>query len=551
MASEHVLRIKAVLDTTQLKSELTNIKNNNQIVKKQSAVAQSPSVSYIGAASGMGSSYLNTMILHQQSKMQYDFLKDIKKSLVSDPIKTTYSSKQINLQDVSKNKDYLFNNINFKTANENTRQLSNTTKEATKQVNAFSNSLKNIDRFTTFWASRELINKLLPRQQATTKPLSFLDMLGNSVGSGMDLGATAFMFSKNAPLAFGMAALGVGTSIYGDIKQNRKIQEEKEQELQRSYNEFVKKAEFDDATKEAIDIYNKTSNTSKLAEVLANAQSNIDKADAAFKKEYNLQKEREKVGQATFKPFLLAYKNAEDELNQAIEKNQPVIDLMQKYIDAEESKQKNNFSIQKFYDDEQKIKEYNTAVESGNIGYLEKLLGEEQLKLDEMTNSRSPDTDLYRTIKGQVELIQNDIATVKAQNEVKQAQTAAEKEQKEDSAFRWKIWSWMENNNFKELEATQKELKIALNKSVEAEDYDNAGKIEAKLGYVEGALMQIKKDDKLTSRPQLDALADINRFGGSTALGELSFYQRTFTEQQKQTGYLRRMATNGITSVYA
>lgn len=566
MASEHVLRIKAILDTTQLKSELNNIKNNNQIVKKQSNVAQFPSVSYIGTNNGMDGSYLNIMLIQGQSKMQNDFLDAITKSFPLNREKTSYSTHKINLEDVRKITNYSFLNTNFKTVNENTKQLSNTTKEATKQlsnstkeatkqVNAFSNSLKNIDRFTTFWASRELINKLIPRQQATTKPLSFRDMLGNSFGSGMDLGATAYMFSKNLPLAFGMAAFGVGNSIYGDIKQNRKIQEEKKQELQRSYEDFVKKAEFDDATKEAINIYNKKGDTSKVVEVLTNAKLIIDEATAKYNEEYEAQKKRDKVGQATFTVYQKAYKTAQDDLDKAIEKNQPIIDLMQQILNTEEAKQKRNFSIQKFYDDEQKIKEYNTAVESGNIGYLEKLLGEEQLKLDEMTNSRSSDTDSYREIKGKVESIQNDIAVVKAQFEIKQAQAAVEKEQKENTAFRWQIWSWMENNNFKELEATQKELKNALNKSVEAKDYDNAEKFDTKLGYVEGALLQIKKDDETklkNNRPQLDVLADINRFGGSTnsGSGPFAFLYNQYKEQKKQTVYLRRIATNGVASTY-
>lgn len=135
----------------------------------------------------------------------------------------------------------------------------------------------------------------------------------------------------------------------------------------------------------------------------------------------------------------------------------------------------------------------------------------------------------------------------------REAELMDNEEQWKDYKFRQGVEGLSEQRNISQLTRMLKYFenvtKRLENGEQTVENFEKLQEANEKLGIVRGALDGLKQNG---NRPQLDVLADINRFGGSTnsGSGPFAFLYNQYKEQKKQTVYLRRIATNGVASTY-
>lgn len=140
-----------------------------------------------------------------------------------------------------------------------------------------------------------------------------------------------------------------------------------------------------------------------------------------------------------------------------------------------------------------------------------------------------------------------------ARYEQREAELMDNEEQWKDYKFRQGVEGLSEQRNISQLTRMLKYFenitKQLANGEQTIENFEKLQEANEKLGIVRGALDGLKQNG---NRPQLDVLADINRFGGSTnsGSGPFAFLYNQYKEQKKQTVYLRRIATNGVASTY-
>lgn len=135
----------------------------------------------------------------------------------------------------------------------------------------------------------------------------------------------------------------------------------------------------------------------------------------------------------------------------------------------------------------------------------------------------------------------------------REAELMDNEEQWKDYKFRQGVEGLSEQRNISQLTRMlkyfEKITKQLANGEQTIENFEKLQEANERLDIVRGALDGLKQNG---NRPQLDVLADINRFGGSTnsGSGPFAFLYNQYKEQKKQTVYLRRIATNGVASTY-